>query len=166
MTTNPTDPAFPTSAHNAPGTYQPVSMPGINMRNYFAGLAMQGLCANPVKFDAAMIAVGSIALADAMIATLNADRSESAPISQSVEEPQTPAQFVSGLAAIGAEKQRIGSAPIETDEQFVMRWVKFYGARKLEFDGSLWRAFENDMNIFITPTLSQLAELIRSYGFN
>jgi len=76
--TNPNDPAFPKLPLNQGD--QGISYPGLTKREYFAGLAMQG-CA---IWDALMhkndvvhagkvrdVAMGAVALADALIAELN-----------------------------------------------------------------------------------------------
>lgn len=59
--TKPNDPAFPTETH--------AILDGLTKREYFAGLAMQGLCAD-TNYDGD-VAASSVKLADALIAELN-----------------------------------------------------------------------------------------------
>lgn len=76
---NPNDPAFPSPTDRAPtGEVNAWAEPGMSLRAYFAGLAMQGLSSNPFSSEAckaicgdASISKASIELADALIEALN-----------------------------------------------------------------------------------------------
>lgn len=71
--TNGNDPAFSRAEVPAEGRYEgSVSQIGLTKREWFAGMAMQGLCAgSPVDISEDKIVSWSISMADALIAALN-----------------------------------------------------------------------------------------------
>lgn len=64
--TNPNDNAFGFSADRLAGEY-----PGLTKREYFAAMAMQGLCAEDHSKECKTVALWSVGMADALIAELN-----------------------------------------------------------------------------------------------
>lgn len=75
--TNPNDPAYPVSQlekGNLDGITTEVVYPGFTKREYFAGLAMQGLLEHFIykyKLSTEALAENSLKAADALIAALN-----------------------------------------------------------------------------------------------
>lgn len=73
---NANTPAFPVSARDREnyeaGQYVPRGIFGLTKREYFAALAMQGLCADPTSeaIPQKFIARSAVELADALIAEL------------------------------------------------------------------------------------------------
>lgn len=49
-------PAFPRIAYFPDGDY--INEPGMSLRDWFAGMAMQGLCGSPVEIQQAIIEAG------------------------------------------------------------------------------------------------------------
>lgn len=80
MKIDPQAPAFP-----APNDANVNGQPGLTVRAYFAGLAMQGLCANPAlqqidaRSAATHVSVSAVRMADALIAALNGETVEREP---------------------------------------------------------------------------------------
>lgn len=75
MKTNPNDSAFATqSVYDEMGQNQEQGSYGLTKREYFAAMAMQGICANPtteIKPYGKEIAVEAVLIADALIEQLN-----------------------------------------------------------------------------------------------
>lgn len=61
------------SAHPASGAIDPGTCSGLTKREYFAGLAMQGLCASDVEWQkkSSVIARNAVIQADALLAELD-----------------------------------------------------------------------------------------------
>lgn len=68
-----TEPAFPFVAGDQSNLDDRVNSGGLTKREYFAGVAMQGLCASiaPAAEDAQSCARAAVAYADALLTTLN-----------------------------------------------------------------------------------------------
>lgn len=76
MTDRANEPAYPVMNESYPardGDYtKHETIGGLTIREHFAGMAMQGFCANPNEAEAPpiVLARGAVAIADALIAAL------------------------------------------------------------------------------------------------